>query len=135
MAFLETGQFCPQDEYDRGINQRITSHEFRQGDLYMVMLSLDADECEAAKYPVRMLDIHRSYGAVAVQFAFLNKNLQEEHVALEPLEDDFIRNCSTATMCRTRDDKRFPILEGYFKDYFEDQFGPALAESQLLTMQ
>lgn len=78
MAFLENGDMCGLEEYNRSLHQRIDESQLRTEELYMLMLLLKGQgEDKAGKQPVRAVEVQRKTGLATVRFAFLDDDLTQ----------------------------------------------------------
>jgi len=134
MAFIESGAFCRREEYSNGLIRRIHETQLQNGELYMIMMSLDGEKREAAKKAARLLEIAPKTGLAVVKFAFLSNELAPELEMTQTVEDGLINDSKNILMVDTTLQEKFPVAQAYFKDYFDDQFGNVLAESSSLSL-
>lgn len=131
MAFLEPGNFCRAEEYHQGFMTRVNESEIKEGDLYTLLARFEQDIDRAAKLPVRSLDIKHKSGIAVVRFAFVSSDLKPVIETEETMKQGIINDLNGAVVIDPITRTSLAIKEAYFRDYFEDQFGKYLAESQL----
>lgn len=132
MAFLETGAFCSLEEYRRSLPKRINEAHLQRDELYTMMVGLKGSRHEAARKPIRMLEVASKMGIVTVQFAFLDDDLNLEIEADEKISDGLIN----------MEDWMIPygpklcivMGEAYLKDYYDDQFSRMLVDADQLGL-
>ncbi len=133
MAFLENGAFCSLEEYADSIHRRANETQLQPGELYTLMMRLEQGEREAAKKPIRTIEIAQKTGLTVLKFVFLNNNLETELETKRIIRDGFM---ATKLLCMKdpATGQKFPVQQGYLKDYFDDQFGSFLATADRLLV-
>ena len=134
MAFLETGKFCTQTEYFNHIGNRLHESQLKVGELGVMMLRLSSEKREAAKKPVRIIEVQEKTGLAVVRFALLDDNLDTQADTTETVANGLIDGVKGAHMIDPKDETRLPIRQAYVRDYFEEQFGGALREEEALLV-
>jgi hypothetical protein len=134
MAFLETGIFCAAEEYARGLSHRVNETQLQTNDLYTMLLRLDSEEKAAAKLAVRPLEIASKMGFAVVRFTFLDPNLNPTYETKETVANGLIAKVQGVVVTNAYTGEKFAVNQAYFKDYFDDQFGNTLAESDALSL-
>ena len=134
MAFIEPPDFCAFEEYRSGLNSRLHESQLQNAELYMLMMSLKSATKEAAKTPVRMLNIADKSGIAVVHFAFLDNELSPVTESNQALVDGLLSDFGEYKIRDPATKESFRVHTAYLKDYFEDQFGGALVSGQALSM-
>lgn len=132
MSFLEAADFCSIEEYATGRSSRMKESELETDGLYTYMMRLSHHEKQAAKQAVRIEEIVRQSGGVAVKFAFLDESLLPELSVTEGMQNGFILLKKDAVFVEYDTNNIFSINEAYLRDYFEEQFGEFLSQSSEL---
>lgn len=135
MAFLESASFCSLEQYQSSLAQRVHETALQANELFMLALRLSGDnKHEAAKFPVRSKEIVRKTGLAVIQFTFLDNDLNPINESTAQMRDGIVNQVQGALVVDPATREEFKILEGHFKDYFDDQFGGVLVESQEQTL-
>lgn len=133
MAFLESGVFCTAEEYQRGLSHRVDEGQLQVDDIYTMFLLLDSVEREATKLAVRPREILKKEGLIIVRFAFLDKELNIQHEGKEVMQDGLITNVRETIVVDNERSKKYGAAQAYLKDYFDEQFGHLLSESDCVS--
>jgi hypothetical protein len=134
MAYMESSAFCSLDEYEQGLDRRVHESDIRIDELYTFALRLDSDEREVAKLATRPLAAERSVGMAVVRFSLLDADLNPRAEGTAEITNGIANKVIDVAVKDPRSGNTFTILQGYFRDYFEDQFGGILERSNELTL-
>lgn len=134
MAFLETGTFCSAEEYAANSHRRVVEAQLQKDELYMMNMRLERGAREAAKLAVRTVSVAQKSGLALVRFVFLDDELNPTVETYETMSDGFISRVRGAVIVDPQAEEEFAVTQAYFRDYFEDQFGGALANSEQLSL-
>ena len=134
MAFLETAVFCSTQEYERDLPKRIHESSLGNDDIYTFMARLNSKERHAAKLAVQTLEVKHKAGITAVHFTFLNENMKPYFATIEKVVDGLITHAEGVGIKDEGTEHRFPIIQAYFKDFFDVALIEALAENAELNL-
>ena len=130
MSFVEIGNYCSIGEYKNSISLRALEGELESDGLYTMMMRLGDDERKAAKQTVRVEEVSRNTGLVAVKFAFLKEDLTSDWSAIETIHNGLINGFEETEFWDSDEGPTFCIEEAYFKDYVEEQYIKLLDANQ-----
>ncbi len=134
MAYLENGIFCSVNEYEAGVERRVHETALEADELYTLALRLENSSNKAAKIAARPFDVIQVTGKAVVGLAMLDTKLNPQAMATVDIVDGFARDILGVHVMDTASGDRYEILEGYLKDYFEDQFRNLLEQSEELSL-
>lgn len=126
--------FCSAEEYAAHLHRRVTEAQLRRDELYMMNMRLESSVREAAKLAVRTISVTHKRGLALVRFAFLDDELNPTVETRETMADGFISRVNGAVIVDRQAEERLAVTQAYFRDYFDDQFGGALAASEHLSV-
>jgi hypothetical protein len=133
MEFLEPGDFCNAAEYRQALARKVVTAELHVNDLYNSYYKLSKGRNFAAKTPARIMNIFQGSGLIKIEFMVLDDNLEDLINLSCNASPNGINNASFPF--RDHATGKFQTTtSGFFVDYFDDQFGPALAEAKELTI-
>jgi hypothetical protein len=132
MSFLEPLTICSAQEYDSKRSARQSFAEQKPDDLGVLMVRLRSPIKEAAKIPVRINEVKRDSGAAICSIAFLNSKLEEVHNSEYEVRDDIL--IVGAILRVTHDKVKYPTLEAYLVDYFDDMMPPSFRMNTALSL-
>ena len=133
MAFIEPADFCGFEEYRSGLSRRLHESQLQNNELYMLMMSLKSTTREAARTPIRLLNIADKSGIAVVHFAFLDSELNPVTESSQNLADGLLSDFGEYKIRDPATKESFRVHTAYLKDYFEDQFGGTLVNGQALS--
>ncbi len=134
MAFLEIPDFCELEEYRNNIHRRAVESELQVDEIYTLMMQLEDSKNQAAKQVVMIEKVSRNCGLVAVRFSFLDEDLKPEDSVLEKMSNGFIESFDEGIFVDLDENKEFNVKQGYFRDYFDDQFGDFMETAGSLSL-
>lgn len=130
MAFLEVSDFCSIEEYKSNLSNRADENQLRPDELFTLMLRLIDAKREAAKQPVKIQKVTEKGGIFAVRFAVLDDNLEPYAEVVQPMRDGVIDKFDNCKFIDSKTHVQYDMRDGYFRDYFQDQFGGFLQVSE-----
>lgn len=122
MAFLDRSSICMIEEYSNHENNRIIEANLEFDTIYTYMMRLRDSKFEAAKQAVKVCNVSKYSGLCAVEFAFLDNNLEEDFCKTEYMSDGYISGKTQGFYVIEGTGQKIELVEAYLKDYFDSGF-------------
>jgi len=133
MAFLETNDFCPLQEYFNYRENRIVESGLEPDHLYTYMMRLRGNEGLAACQTVRVDRFVRHSGFVAIKFLFLDEDLLTDHQDVEYMDNGLIET-KHGKFVSEDTGAEFLLAEAYLREYDDGQYDELLRQSNSLAL-
>lgn len=123
MSNFEVG-FCSLEDYEKGQESRIDEAHLRIDSFYTAMFRLEHEHRQAAKFPLRIIDVEVVGIGCDAKFSVLNADLQEKFNSTGHFLNGFwCRDKSQGIAIQWNDGAyKTSVQEAYLRDY-DDGFG------------